>query len=304
MVSLSVLVLGSDPVGRMLARRLNGDHPGARVGMMGRAATDAQLEVLRRESDRILPNPTSDGIPNAALPRDLAWIGPPPFALTARREGFLVRGARDNEPVEPVHARELVVTAPPMLDLMESGLDWPGTDSAVTGLVAEACGIPPVPSTELRWRNVEGTRRIRDLDFGLECDERGNPGRTGVHVAGMAGAGPADSVDPEALLDRLDPRDPPAADGFETPEPTQEDLAMPEGFVDTKTDRLRELISRAVRTDNPSENLIPALEGLAGEIDSYARFRREPRLQRLHGKARTAMNFVRPFLVDRREAAP
>lgn len=304
MVPLSVLVLGSDPVGRMLALRLARDHPDARVGMMGRAATDAQLERLRRESDRVRSDSPSVPPPTAALPRTLAWTGPPPFAMDAERESFLVRAARDNEPVEPVRARELIVTAPPMLDLLESGLDWPGTDSAVTGLVAEACGISPVPSTELRWHPVEGTRRIRDLDFGLECDGRGDPGRRNVHVAGRAAAGPADYVDPGALLDRLDPGEPPPGDSFEDPEPTQEDLAMPEGFVDTKTDRLRELIGRAVRTENPPENLVPALEGLAGEIDSYARFRREPRLQRLHGKALTAMNFVRPFLMDRREAAP
>lgn len=300
MVHLSVLILGSDPVGRTLARRLSRDHPGIRVGLMGRPMDDAQRDGLQRLPEGAWPSPVSADASGSSPPEDARWIDSAPFALTGGTDAFRVAPAEGNEPGEPVLAGELIVTAPPILDLLGAGVALPGVDSAVTGLVAHASAATTVPSTDL-WRLEDRAGSpIRGLGFGLKCDEQGDTEAAGVHAAGLAAAGPIDRVDLEALSNRLDPDEPPAEDPADDPEPVQEDLPMPEGFVDTKTERLGELVDRAVRDGSPPGNLVPTLEGLAGEIDSYARFRREPRLRRLRWKTLAAMNFVRPFLVDRR----
>ncbi len=300
MVHLSVLILGSDPVGRTLARRLSRDHPELRVGLMGRPMDDARQDGLRRLPERTWPSPVSADA-SGPSPDDELWIDSSPFALSGGPDAFRVDPAEGDEPGEPVLARELIVTAPPILDLLEAGLALPGVDSAVTGLVAHASAATTVPSIDLRRLEDQASSPIHGLGFGLKCDERGDTEAPGVHAAGMAAAGPIDRVDLEALSKHLDPAEAPAQDPTDDPEPVQEDLAMPKGFVDTKTKRLGELIDRAVREGPTPENLVPTLEGLAGEIDSYARFRREPRLRRLRWKTLAAMNFVRPFLVDRRE---
>lgn len=71
---------------------------------------------------------------------------------------------------------------------------------------------------------------------------------------------------------------------------------MPEGFVETKTTTLKELLQAVTEEDQDPESLTHELEGLAGEIDSYSRFRSDPDLQRLRWKTLAAMNFAQPFL--------
>lgn len=167
----------------------------------------------------------------------------------------------------------------------------PGEDSAVTGLVIETCDIE-LEATDNRWTIHPD---LLSVESGFE-----NAAEDNLRVIGPAQFGVPDDI--QSVPPNMDTDSTTVAPPSQT-EPEGffwEDESMPEGFVDTKTNRLRTLMEQ-VLIDTPSSDLEPLvqeIEGLAGEIDSYSRFRQEPGLRRLRWKMLTAMNFIRPYLVE------
>lgn len=314
MRQLSILVLGTDPLGDALSRRLSDRHPEVPVGQAGPSVTGTHRDnaqrlgrwLSREETSRSFPVPL-DGENLDSNADESVWTGGPPFELERTASGFWIRLVDDGGDLQTVHAACLLVTAPPVLDLLHEGLALPGVDSASAGLVAEQTEASlDDASTALYRLEDEKTPSIWGTDFGLVASAEGATEADGVYAAGQAAAKAPDHVLPEKLLQQLDPPpDPPDGEPDSPERTTHEDLAMPEGFVDTKTQQLQTLVGDALDAEEGSRRpLISSLEGIAGEVESYSRFRTDPRLRRLRWKARTAVNFLRPFLVPRGEVTP
>jgi hypothetical protein len=318
MSSYSVTILGTDFIGLSLAQTFIQEFEAEKISLVGRIPDDREKNDLSdlfsdediAERDRF-PE-AFEGESNIRsvvtqttnnLRGQLGWFGGELVDLKVDSDGFVLL-VRDGENLRELYTHHLIATAPPVLDLVNHSYRLPGTDSAVTGLLLDKIGLGFDGSTELFERTEDGQRRLWDFDFGLTTDENGATTNMKISATGQAAQG---STSADQLRNLVE--------AFESlPEPTEhysksfdkagwEDTSMPEGFVETKTETLQNLLGDVLRSDKESDVLTQKLEGLAGEVDSYSRFRSDPDLQRLRWKTLTAMNFAQPFLsVD--QAAP
>lgn len=295
MISVDTAVLGTDAWGVHLASEL-ADSP-MDTALVGPHHTREEYGSHLDRLSGFTQIEAPDTNPNKH--ENLTFRGGQLFDLQSAENGFHLALQTDGE-LTSVHASRIVVTAPPGPDLVNNDRLVPGTDSAVAGLLIDRFEIEFEGSTE-RWVDSEdGIDRLLGLPSGFNATDDGRTSEDGIFVFGLARSGQPQSpnftipdflTEPAGLVN--EPGDVPG-------EFTWQDESMPEGFVDTKTRRLRELMQRVLIDEPPAdtEPLVQEIEGLAGEIDSYSRFRTEPGLRRLRWKMLTAMNLIRPYLVE------
>lgn len=187
-----------------------------------------------------------------------------------------------NDTLTTIKTSVLVFTTPAVVDLLPEEETLEGADSAVAGLLIERLETPPEqPSAWLENPHDASTGGFP------------NP-REDVFTAGALNPDPSDP-DVDQLLAATRNRTAPEPD---EDQPEFEDVDLPEGFVETKTNTLCSLLDEC-RRFNPErdsrQQLLQRLEGLAGEVDSYSRFRPDPDLLRLRWKTLLGMNLVRPL---------
>lgn len=311
MSSYSVTILGTDFIGLSLAQTFVQEFESDKISMVGRIPDEREKndlsdlfsdeDIAERnrfpeafEGETNIRSVVSQATDN--LRGQLGWLGGELVDLKVDTDGFVML-VRDGQELRELHTHHLIATAPPVLDLVQGSYRLPGTDSAVTGLLLDKVGLDFNGSTELFERTEDGRSRLWDFDFGLSTDDNGSTSNMKISATGQAAQGPTSANQLRNLVE-----------AFESlPEPTEHysksfdksgwvDTDLPEGFVETKTETLRNLLGEVLRSNEDSDVLTQKLEGLAGEVDSYSRFRSEPDLQRLRWQTLTAMNFAQPFL--------
>jgi hypothetical protein len=309
MSSYSLTILGTDFIGLSLSQTLLQEHEAEKLALVGEHPTDSQnnnLDDLFSSGADLQRFPEAfEGEDNirqvvtqtiSNLGHSLGHLGGRLVDLKVDTDGFVLL-VQEGDTLTELFTHHLIVTAPPLLDVLERGLVLPGTDSAVTGLLLDRTGLDFHGSNDIFETSLEDRDAIWDLNFGFESDEHGTTSNLKISVTGQAAQGPTTADTLKNLVESIE----------SLPEPTPhynesfdkegwEDTSMPEGFVETKTSTLKELLQETIEDDRDPEALTHELEGLAGEIDSYSRFRSDPDLQRLRWKTLAAMNFAQPFL--------
>jgi hypothetical protein len=291
MRSVDTAVLGTDAWGLNLVSQLN--ETGATVALVGESSPpgehESYLEQLSVSHDQI-PLPSADDQPdNVVVEGQL-------FDLKPTGDGIHLAIHEKGE-LKTILTRQLAVTAPAGVDLVEDSGSVPGADSAVTGLLIDRFEIEFNGTTE---RQFDENRNMIHMESGFHSADDGQTPVDNLYIFGPARQGAPSSM-PVRKPNSLSRASSPPDDVGEPPTDFDwQDESMPEGFVDTKTDRLRTLMNQVLvaETDRETEPLVQEIEGLAGEIDSYSRFRTEPGLRRLRWKMLTAMNLIRPFLLE------
>ncbi len=311
MSSYSLTLLGTDFIGLSLAQTLLQEHDSEKLALVGERPTDEQKNNLQR---LFSSNANLERFPEAFEGRDsirgvitqsinkldnnLGHQGGRLVDLQVDTNGFVLLVQQSNELTE-LFTHNLLVTAPPLLDVIDRGLTLPGTDSAVTGLLLDETGLEFNASKNTYTTSPNNTETVWDLDFGFVTDEHATTSNLKITVAGQAARGPTTAETLKNLVESIDSLPEPNvhySEGFNME--GWEDTSMPEGFVETKTDKLKKLLGQVLDGDKNPEVLTHELEGLAGEIDSYSRFRSDPDLQRLRWKTLAGMNFSQPFLTS------
>lgn len=294
MLSVDTAVLGTDPWGVHLAQRLQQSSDTALIG----AQHDRNdYKKFHSEVEQHVDPPSIDNQPDSM--NDLPFRGGTLFDLETTDDGILLAVQKNGE-LTTVHTNKLAITAPVGPDIVADGFPVPGADSAVTGLIIDQFDVDFEPSTEAWFTEQSPHKQLLALSSGFRCRENGQTTHDNLYVFGLARSGfprvRSVTVPEELETAGTDPK--PAQHSpsdFEW-----QDESMPDGFVETKTTRLRNLMNRVLVESPPSETepLVQEIEGLAGEIDSYSRFRPEPGLRRLRWKMLSGMNLIRPFLVE------
>ncbi len=317
MSSYSVTILGTDFIALSLAQTFVQEFESEKISMVGRIPDEREKDDLSDlfsdediaernrfpeafEGESNIRSVVSQTTEN--LRGQLGWLGGELIDLKVGQDGFILL-VRQEGTLREFYTHHLMVTAPPILDLINDSYRLPGTDSAVTGLLLDKVGLNFDAPTKLFERRIDGRSRLWDFDFGLCTDENGSTSNMKISATGQAAQGATSADQLRSLVE-----------AFESlPEPTEHynksfdksgwvDTDLPEGFVDTKTETLRGLMEDVLHSDKDSDILTQKLEGLAGEVDSYSRFRSDPDLQRLRWQTLTAMNFAQPFLSTERAA--
>lgn len=320
MSSYSLTILGTDFIGLSLAQTFVQEFEAEKISLVGRPPTDRQLadlsELFSPENEAEL-----DRFPEAFEGEDnirsvvtqttenlrghLGFLGGEIVDLKVDNDGFVLLVREENDQLRELHTHHLLATAPPMLDVLNRSFYLPGSDSAVIGLLLDKTELAFNDNVNLFELPGENGPRVWDFDFGLETDDHGGTSNMKISATGQAAEGVTTTEQLRGLVERFE----------SLPEPTQhynqsfdksgwEDTSMPEGFVETKTETLRNLLDDVLTEAEDPDVLTQKLEGLAGEIDSYSRFRSDPDLQRLRWKALTAMNFAKPFITSDQTVAP
>lgn len=310
MSSYSLTILGTDFIGLSLAQTFIQEQDPELLSLVGDLPTDDQkndLQSLFTESDETL-----ERFPEAFegetdirevvettvsnLRQKLGYMGGQLVDLKVDTDGFVLL-LKENEELKEIFTHHLIVTAPPVLDLLDNGLDLPGTDSAVTGLLLDKIGLDVSVSTDVYSYRRDDEKKIWDLDFGFKTDNSGGTSNMKVSATGQATEGPTTADALSSLVESFDTLSEPTTHYNESfDKQGWEDTSMPEGFVETKMNTLRKLLGDVLESDESADALTQKLEGLAGEVDSYSRFRSDPELQRLRWKTLAGMNFARSFL--------
>jgi hypothetical protein len=317
MSSYSVTILGTDFIGLSLAQTFVREFESEKISMIGRIPDDREkndlsdlfsdVNIAERnrfpeafEGESNIRSVVSQATDN--LRGQLGWLGGELVDLKVDTDGFVLLVRVDDE-LRELHTHHVMATAPPVLDLVPGSYRLPGTDSAVTGLLLDKVGLDFDGSTEFFERTVDDQPRLWDFNFGLSTDDNGSTSNMKISATGQVAQGPTRADQLRNLVE-----------AFESlPEPTEHysksfdksgwvDTDLPEGFVETKTETLRNLLEDVLQFDEDPDMLTQKLEGLAGEVDSYSRFRSDPDLQRLRWQTLTAMNFAQPFLSAERTA--
>lgn len=314
MSSYSLTILGTDFIGLSLAQTFVQEFEGEKISLVGQSPTDRQLEDL---SELFSPEHQAglDRFPEAFEGEDnirsvvtqttenlrgqLGFLGGEIVDLKVDNDGFVLLVREENGELRELYSHHLIATAPPMLDVLDRSFHLPGSDSAVTGLLLDSIGLAFNDEGDLLELSGENGPRVWDFDFGLETDENGGTSNMKISATGQAADGVTTTEQLRGLVQRFE----------SLPEPNEhysksfdksgwEDTSMPEGFVETKTETLRDLLDDVLSAEEDPDVLTQKLEGLAGEVDSYSRFRSDPDLQRLRWKTLTAMNFAKPFITS------
>lgn len=318
MSAYSLTILGTDFIGLSLAQTFVQEHEPESIAVVGSPASNDQIKTL----DQLFSTAGTDlsRFPDAfqgdqdvetmisqtasSLSSTAGFFGGELVDLEMDPDGLTLL-VRTEDDLVNLHTRYVIGTAPPVLDVIGNGANLPGVDSTVAGLLLSRTNLTLNDETDYSSLDVDGSELIWDYDFGFETRERGTTSNMKFFVAGQLAEGGTDTETLSELASGFEELPEPVGhyqNSFETDE--WEDAGLPEGFVETKTETLRELMDEVLVADGNDDQLIQKLEGLAGEIDSYSRFRSDSDLQRLRWKTLTAMNFARAVLsVDSKVSA-
>ncbi|MFB6346121.1 MAG: hypothetical protein ABEK50_10150 [bacterium] len=312
MQAYSLTVLGTDFIGLSLAQTFVQEHDPEEIAVVGSPASDDQVKTLEH-----LFNSSDDSVDltrfpeafqgdqdvrtmiqktNESLASQAGFFGGQLVDLELNGDGVTLL-VRTQEGLSNLHTRYVIATAPPVLDVVSNGANLPGVDSTPAGLIIDRTNLSLNSSTDYVTFGATDDELIWDVDFGFETLENGTTSNMKFFICGQLGSGPTSTETLSGLASGFDSLPEPTSHfsrSFETDE--WEDADLPEGFVDTKTETLRSLMSQVIDSSGNRDQLIQKLEGVAGEIDSYSRFRSDPDLQRLRWKTLTAMNYAQVFL--------
>lgn len=291
---LEFAVLGTDPWGWMNFQQLTADYNPQQVAMIGSITSEPEIdETLQR-----IPLDTASFDPGFydqvnENRENFGFVGGKIVDLDRSEEGFHLAALRDDGEIEELYTHRLIATAPGGTDLVEDTIPIAGTDSVVSGLLIEHFSLEWKHDQQI-WKDEGG----QPLGFGsgFQTQSDGTTSEPGLIIGGLARAG---------IPEHLGSIPYPEQQSTESPTAEQstfdwEDIGMPEGFVATKTRRLKKLMKTIIEQNdsNHSERLLQEWEGLAGEIDSYSRFRSDPALRRLRWKMLAGMNYARSYLLS------
>ncbi|MFB6355912.1 MAG: hypothetical protein ABEJ65_05290 [bacterium] len=310
-MSQSLAILGTDPYGITAARNFVEHSPFDRVHLVGSIPTGDDLSQFQSILDE--HPPLQDQLPPAkhsdSLYQELSSAIRTIADSSGHTGGQIVDGefhassyqlaVEEQSQIKNITAQVLLVTAPAGLDLISSPPVILGADSAVSGLLIDRHQYSFAPSTEHYFMSEEN-QTLWTVKSGFKTDNHTLENDVSIFVGGFAREGLPIRGRFTGLLDQI--REVAERLTDESNVTTNEDIhcedeGMPEGFVDTKYEKLRRFLTDIlVNEQEITPALVQKIEGLAGEVDSYSRFRRDPELLRLRWSTLTAMNLVRPYL--------
>lgn len=311
MSAYSVTILGSDFIGLSLAQTFVQEHDPESIAVVGSPADEEQIKTLEHLFDSSngadlsrFPEAFQDDQDvetmitqvNRSLTNQAGFFGGQLLDMKLDADGLTLLVRTDDDLIN-LHTRYVIASAPPVLDVVENGANLPGVDSTVAGLLLERTNVSLNDNTDYYEIGEGDSRLIWDFDFGFKTRKGGTTSNMKVFACGQLAGGRTDTETLSELAGGFEELPEPLghySDSFQTDE--WEDTGLPEGFVETKTKTLRELMMDVLNSSPEDDQLVQKLEGLAGEIDSYSRFRSDPDLQRLRWKTLTAMNYARAFL--------
>lgn len=318
MSSYSLTILGTDFIGLSLAQTFVQEHEPESIAVVGTPADDDQIKTLDHlfstehsadltrfpeafQGDQDVSTMISQA--TGSLKQEAGFFGGRLVDLDMDPDGITLLVQTEDDLIN-LHTRYVIGTAPPVLDVVGNGANLPGVDSTVAGLFLSRSNLTLNDQTDY-YTLGDGGDLIWDCDFGFETRDRGTTSNMKIFIAGQLAGGTTDTETLSELASGFDELPEPVThykESFETDD--WEDAGLPEGFVETKTETLRELMDDVLESSDENDTLVQKLEGLAGEVDSYSRFRSDPDLQRLRWKTLTAMNFARTLLsVDSKVSA-